>query len=214
MSTEEEQFMALMHESLRAQKDCASIVINYTCYNAHYDYVDTLYFTFNGDDRIDMKQAGNSQPQEVVALPDELATDEAMRLWKKLHAKINAIERILEDLENNFRKTNGSGIDYIEMVNLDHCLKLKRNSIFNFLLKNSHGNIKKSLSIYICQLKDEFKNLRNYLTQTNADNSTPKDITIRNNKATYSKERTNCILASINLINIKLLDVKVLVNKM
>ena len=84
MSTEEEQFMALMHESLRAQKDCASIVINYTCYNAHYDYVDTLYFTFNGDDRIDMKQAGDIQPQEVVVLPDELATDEAMRLWQKL----------------------------------------------------------------------------------------------------------------------------------
>ena len=84
MSTEEEQFMALMHESLRAQKDCASIVINYTCYNAHYDYVDTLYFTFNGDDRIDMKQASDIQPQEVVVLPDELATDEAMRLWQKL----------------------------------------------------------------------------------------------------------------------------------
>ena len=82
MSTEEEQFMALMHESLRAQKDCASIVINYTC--CHANYVDAFNFTFGGDDRIDMKQAGNSQPQEVVALPDELATDEAMRLWQKL----------------------------------------------------------------------------------------------------------------------------------
>ena len=73
MSTEEEQILALVYESLRAHLDRASIVINYTCCHANY-----------GDDRIDMKQAGDIQPQEVVVLPDELATDEAMRLWKKL----------------------------------------------------------------------------------------------------------------------------------
>ena len=82
MSTEEEQILALVYESLRAHLDRASIVINYTC--CHANYVDAFNFTFGGDDRIDMKQAGNSQPQEVVALPDELATDEAMRLWQKL----------------------------------------------------------------------------------------------------------------------------------
>ena len=82
MSTEEEQILALVYESLRAHLDRASIVINYTC--CHANYVDAFNFTFGGDDRIDMKQAGDIQPQEVVALPDELATDEAMRLWKKL----------------------------------------------------------------------------------------------------------------------------------
>lgn len=82
MSTEEEQILALVYESLRAHLDRASIVINYTC--CHANYVDAFNFTFGGDDRIDMKQAGDIQPQEVVALPDELATDEAMRLWQKL----------------------------------------------------------------------------------------------------------------------------------
>ena len=82
MSTEEEQILALVYESLRAHLDRASIVINYTC--CHANYVDAFNFTFGGDDRIDMKQASDTQPQEVVVLPDELATDEAMRLWKKL----------------------------------------------------------------------------------------------------------------------------------
>ena len=82
MSTEEEQILALVYESLRAHLDRASIVINYTC--CHANYVDAFNFTFGGDDRIDMKQASDTQPQEVVVLPDELASDEAMRLWKKL----------------------------------------------------------------------------------------------------------------------------------
>lgn len=82
MSTEEEQFLALLKENLRAHQNIASIVINYTCCNVH--NVGTLNFTTDGGGRIAMRQSDAPQSQEVVTLPDELATDEAMRLWKKL----------------------------------------------------------------------------------------------------------------------------------
>ena len=94
MSTEEENFLALVKESLSAHQGSAPVIINYTCYNApHSDYVETLHIAINGDGRINVKQAGSviEQPREIagsepaaVILPDELATDEAMRLWKKL----------------------------------------------------------------------------------------------------------------------------------
>ena len=80
MSTEEEQFMALMHESLRAQKDCASIVINYTCYNAHYDYVDAFNFTFGGD-----------SSRAATFTSSKLATTDYQRLTEALVQIRNAI---------------------------------------------------------------------------------------------------------------------------
>ena len=82
MSTEEEQFLALLKENLRAHQNIASIVINYTCCSVH--NVGTLNFTANDGGRVAMRQSDVPQSQEVVTLPDELATDEAMRLWKKL----------------------------------------------------------------------------------------------------------------------------------
>ena len=82
MSTEEEQFLALLKENLRAHQNIASIVINYTCCSVH--NVGTLNFTTDGGGRVAMRQSDAPQSQEVVTLPDELATDEAIHLWQKL----------------------------------------------------------------------------------------------------------------------------------
>jgi len=82
MSTEEEQFLALLKENLRAHQNIASIVINYTCCSVH--NVGTLNFTANDGGRIAMRQTDTPQSQEMVTLPDVLATDKAIHLWQKL----------------------------------------------------------------------------------------------------------------------------------
>ena len=137
------------------------------------------------------------------------------RIEKDMYlSKIDSIDGILEDIENLFQSNNGSRIDYKKIVSIEHRVKLKKKGIFEHLLKNSHGKIKDSLKKYDNQLKRDFKDLRNYLTQTSAGASVPQDITIDNNIASYSSERTSNILTLLNSIGIKLLEVKVLVNKM
>ena len=67
---------------------------------------------------------------------------------------------------------------------------------------------------YDNQLKRDFKDLRSYLTMTDAGNSKTKTLEVTKNLAKYSEERTSDILTSINAIDNKLLEVKVLINKM
>lgn len=82
------------------------------------------------------------------------------------------------------------------------------------MLENSHGKIKTKLNNHDEQLKDYLKEFRNLLTQTNASESEPKDIEITNNIADYSPERTSLILTILNNIDNKLLEIKVLINKL
>lgn len=49
---------------------------------------------------------------------------------------------------------------------------------------------------------------------TDAGNSKTKTLEVTKNLAKYSEERTSDILTSINAIDNKLLEVKVLINKM
>ena len=90
----------------------------------------------------------------------------------------------------------------------------KKNSIFEHIVEKSKRKIKTEIKTYEKLLKDEFKDLRNYLTQTNASEEGTKDISIENNIARYSQERTSLILTSLNSIENKLLELKVLINKM
>lgn len=137
------------------------------------------------------------------------------RIEKDMYlAKIDAIDGILNELEEQFQSNNGSGIDYTKIVGIEHRVKTKRNSIFKHLLDNSSGKIRKELERYDNQLKEDFKELRIYLTMTEAGKSKPKDIEIKQNKAKYSEERISSILTSINSIDNKLLEIKVLINKM
>lgn len=137
------------------------------------------------------------------------------RIEKDMYlSKIDAIDEILNDLEELFQSNNGTGIDYKRIVSIEHRIKTKRDSIFKHLLKNSYGKIKDGLKEYDKQLKNDFKDLRNYLTMTDAGNSRTKSIVITKNQAKYSEERTSIILTSINAIDNKLLEVKVLINKM
>jgi hypothetical protein len=129
-------------------------------------------------------------------------------------SKIDAIDGILNDLEEQFQSNNGSGIDYIKIIGIDHRVRTKRTGIFKHLLDNSCGKIKKELEKYDNQLKNDFKDLRNYLTMIDAGKSKTKAIKITNNQAQYSEDRTSDILTSINAIDNKLLEVKVLINKM
>ncbi len=137
------------------------------------------------------------------------------RIEKDMYlTKISAIENLLESIENMFQNTNGINLDYKLMVNLEHRIRTKRNSIFTHILEKSKGKIKRDIQGYEKSLKDEFKDLRNYLTQTNASDGEPKDISIENNIAKYSTDRTSLILTSLNSIENKLLELKVLINKM
>jgi hypothetical protein len=137
------------------------------------------------------------------------------RIEKDMYlAKIGVIEGILDELDSMFHTYNGQSIDYKKVVSLEHRIRTKKNSIFKYILNNSHGKINKELSKYDEQLKTEFKDLRNFLTQTSVSESEPKDIEITDNQANYSSERTTNVLSSINSIDNKLLEIKVLVNKM
>ena len=137
------------------------------------------------------------------------------RIEKDMYlSKIEAIEAITEDIENIFQTNSTAGVDYKKMVNLEHRIKTKRDSIFKHLKENSHGKIKKELTNCDNWLKDKFKELRNSLTQTNADETKPKDIEIVDNNAKYSEGRTTEILTSLNNISNKLLEVKVLMHNM
>ena len=137
------------------------------------------------------------------------------RIEKDMYlSKISSIENILEDIEELFQNKNGSDIDYRSIVSQEHRIRTKKNSIFKHLLEKSDGKIKDKLQKFETQLKCEFKDLRQYLTQTSVGNIEPKEIEISNNKATYSSERTACILSSLNNIDNQLLELKVLVNKM
>ena len=137
------------------------------------------------------------------------------RIEKDMYlAKIGDIEGILDELDNMFHTCNGQSIDYKKVVSLEHRIRTKKNSIFKYILNNSHGKINKELNKYDEKLKTEFKDLRNYLTQTSVSESEPKDIEIEDNRANYSSERTTNVLSSINSIDNKLLEIKVLVNKM
>lgn len=137
------------------------------------------------------------------------------RIEKDMYlSKICDIERMLEEIDKMFRNSNGSEIDYKKIVNLEHRVRTKKNSIFKYLLENSHGQILTKLTTYEGQFKNDFKDLRNYLTQTNAEETEHKDIIIENNIAKYSEERTTCVLTLLNNLDNKFLEVKVLVNKM
>lgn len=137
------------------------------------------------------------------------------RIEKDMYlTKIGVIEGILDELDRMFHTCNGQSIDYKKVVSLEHRIRTKKNSIFKHILNNSHGKINKELSKYDEQLKMEFKDLRNFLTQTSVSESEPKDIEITDNQANYSSERTTNVLSSINSIDNKLLEIKVLVNKM
>ena len=137
------------------------------------------------------------------------------RIEKDMYlSKINVIESICDELENKFQASNGKGLDYKEIVNLEHRIKTKKNTIFKYILENSHGKINDKLKNHDEKLKVDFKDLRNNLTQTTVGEVEQQDIEIVNNCATYSNERTTCILSSLNTISNSLLEVKVLVNKM
>ena len=137
------------------------------------------------------------------------------RIEKDMYlSKINVIESICDELENKFQASNGKGLDYKEIVNLEHRIKTKKNTIFKYILENSHGKINDKLKNHDEKLKGDFKDLRNNLTQTTVGEVEQQDIEIVNNCATYSNERTTCILSSLNTISNSLLEVKVLVNKM
>ncbi|WP_278983553.1 hypothetical protein [Segatella bryantii] len=137
------------------------------------------------------------------------------RIEKDMYlSKIDVIDGILNDMEELFQSNNGSGIDYKQIVGIEHRVRTKRKSIFKHLLDNSCGKIKKELEKYDNQLKSDFKDLRSYLTMTDAGNSKTKSLVVTKNLAKYSEERTSDILTSINAIDNKLLEVKVLINKM
>lgn len=137
------------------------------------------------------------------------------RIEKDMYlAKINAIDEIREKIEDIFQTSNGKDVDYKKVVSLEHRIKTKRDSIFKHILEKSHGKIKKELTEHDTQLKSDFKDLRNFLTQTNANATEPQDIKIEKDKATYSESRTSSILSSLNNIDNRLLEIKVLVNKM
>lgn len=137
------------------------------------------------------------------------------RIEKDMYlSKISTIENLLEAIETMFQNKNGIDLDYKSIVNLEHRIRTKKNSIFEHLAEKSKRKIKNEIQTYEKLLKDEFKDLRNYLTQTNASEEGTKDISIENNIAKYSQERTSLILTSLNSIENKLLELKVLINKM
>lgn len=137
------------------------------------------------------------------------------RIEKDMYlSKISVIENLLENIETMFQNKNGIDLDYKLIVNLEHRIRTKKNSIFEHIVEKSKKKIKNEIQTYEKQLKDEFKDLRNYLTQTNASEEGTKDISIENNIARYSQERTSLILTSLNSIENKLLELKVLINKM
>lgn len=137
------------------------------------------------------------------------------RIEKDMYlARIGMIEEIIDELDDMFQNSNGQSVDYKKVVSLEHRIKTKKDSIFKYILGNSHGKINKELTKYDELLRGEFKDLRNFLTQTSASDSEPKDIKIKNDKASYSAERITCVLNSLNNIDNKLLEIKVLVNKM
>lgn len=137
------------------------------------------------------------------------------RIEKDMYlSKISVIENLLENIETMFQNKNGIDLDYKLIVNLEHRIRTKKNSIFEHIVEKSKRKIKTEIQTYEKLLKDEFKDLRNYLTQTNASEEGTKDISIENNIARYSQERTSLILTSLNSIENKLLELKVLINKM
>lgn len=137
------------------------------------------------------------------------------RIEKDMYlSKISVIENLLENIETMFQNKNGIDLDYKLIVNLEHRIRTKKNSIFEHIVEKSKRKIKTEIQTYEKLLKDEFKDLRNYLTQTNASEEGTKDISIENNIAKYSPERTSLILTSLNSIENKLLELKVLINKM
>ena len=137
------------------------------------------------------------------------------RIEKDMYlSKISVIENLLENIETMFQNKNGIDLDYKLIVNLEHRIRTKKNSIFEHIVEKSKRKIKTEIQTYEKLLKDEFKDLRNYLTQTNASEEGTKDISIENNIARYSQERTSLILTNLNSIENKLLELKVLVNKM
>lgn len=136
------------------------------------------------------------------------------RIEKDMYlSKIDVIDGILNDLEDLFQSNNGTRIDYKKIVGIEHRIKTKRDSIFKHLLENSYGKIKVKLEKYDDQLKNDFIKLRIFLTMTDADNSKAKALEVKNNQAKYSEERISDILTSINTIDNRLLEVKVLINK-
>lgn len=136
------------------------------------------------------------------------------RIEKDMYlAKIGSIEEILDELGNMFQSNNGQSIDYKKVVGLEHRIKMKKDSIFKYILENLHGKIHQEIKKGDEQLRCNFKDLRNLLTQTNAEETGPKDIEIIDNQANYSAERTSCVLNTLNIIDNKLLEIKVLVNK-
>lgn len=137
------------------------------------------------------------------------------RIEKDMYlSKISVIENLLETIETMFQNKNGIDLDYKFIVNLEHRIRTKKNSIFEHIVVKSKRKIKDEIQAYEKLLKDDFKDLRNYLTQTNASEEGTKDISIENNIAKYSSERTSLILTSLNSIENKLLELKVLINKM
>lgn len=137
------------------------------------------------------------------------------RIEKDMYlSKISVIENLLETIETMFQNKNGIDLDYKLIVNLEHRIRTKKNSIFEHIIVKSKRKIKDEIQAYENLLKDDFKDLRNYLTQTNASEEGAKDISIENNIAKYSQKRTSLILTSLNSIENKLLELKVLINKM
>lgn len=138
------------------------------------------------------------------------------RIEKDMYlSKVSAIEYLLESLENMFQNNNGINLDYRAIVNIEHRIRTKKNSIFTHIIEKSRKKIKVEIQSYEKSLKEEFKDLRNYLTQTNASEiGDNKDIAIENNIAKYSQERTSLILTCLSSIENKLLELKVLINKM
>lgn len=137
------------------------------------------------------------------------------RIEKDMYlSKISVIENLLETIESMFQNKNGIDLEYKLIVNLEHRIRTKKNSIFKHIVERAKRKIKNEIQSYEKQLKNEFKVLRNYLTQTNASEEGTKEITIENDIAKYSQKRTSLILKSLNSIENKLLEVKVLINKM
>lgn len=137
------------------------------------------------------------------------------RIEKDMYlSKISVIENLLETIESMFQNKNGIDLEYKLIVNLEHRIRTKKNSIFKHIVERAKRKIKNEIQSYEKQLKNEFKVLRNYLTQTNASEEETKEITIENDIAKYSQKRTSLILKSLNSIENKLLEVKVLINKM
>ena len=111
------------------------------------------------------------------------------RIEKDMYlSKISVIENLLETIETMFQNKNGIDLDYKFIVNLEHRIRTKKNSIFEHIVVKSKRKIKDEIQAYEKLLKDDFKDLRNYLTQTNASEEGTKDISIENNIAKYSPE--------------------------